>query len=175
MWLSCDLCTLLSAHCCPTVVMPWVQPSPELRGVPFPPLAFALVWAIASSEKLLEVPCCPHAWPHKVIVRIIKVVHVKWLYSRVLMCHVPLWVPSVMSDTLQAYGLKPARLLCPWDSPGKNTGVGSRSLLRGSSQPRDQSWVSCTTGRFFSVWTTGTVLVPRMEKLSFCTCHLLKF
>ena len=22
------------------------------------------------------------------------------------------------------YGLQPARLLCPWDSPGKNTGVG---------------------------------------------------
>ena len=25
----------------------------------------------------------------------------------------------------------PARPLCPWDSPGKNTGVGSHSLLRG--------------------------------------------
>ena len=25
----------------------------------------------------------------------------------------------------------PARLLCPWDSPGKNTGVGSHSLLQG--------------------------------------------
>ena len=25
----------------------------------------------------------------------------------------------------------PARLLCPWNSPGKNTGVGSHSLLQG--------------------------------------------
>ena len=25
----------------------------------------------------------------------------------------------------------PARLLCPWNSPGKNTAVGSRSLLQG--------------------------------------------
>jgi len=25
----------------------------------------------------------------------------------------------------------PARLLCLWDSPGKNTGVGSDSLLQG--------------------------------------------
>ena len=25
----------------------------------------------------------------------------------------------------------PARLLCPWDSPGKNTGVGCHSLLQG--------------------------------------------
>ena len=24
----------------------------------------------------------------------------------------------------QLHGLRPARLLCPWDSPGKNTGVG---------------------------------------------------
>ena len=24
-----------------------------------------------------------------------------------------------------------ARILCPWNSPGKNTGVGSRSLLQG--------------------------------------------
>ena len=26
---------------------------------------------------------------------------------------------------------KPTRLLCPWDFPGKNTGVGSHSLLQG--------------------------------------------
>ena len=28
---------------------------------------------------------------------------------------------------------KLARLLCPWNSPGKNTGVGSHSLLQGSN------------------------------------------
>ena len=28
-------------------------------------------------------------------------------------------------------GLLPARLFCPWDSPGKNTGVGSHCLLQG--------------------------------------------
>ena len=26
---------------------------------------------------------------------------------------------------------EPARLLCPWHSPGKNTGVGGHSLLQG--------------------------------------------
>ena len=30
--------------------------------------------------------------------------------------------------TLQPYGLWPSRLLCPWDSPGKDTGVGCHSL-----------------------------------------------
>ena len=28
---------------------------------------------------------------------------------------------SVLSDSLRPYGLKPARLPCPWDPPGKNT------------------------------------------------------
>ena len=38
---------------------------------------------------------------------------------------------SVISDSLQSYGLQPTRLLCPWDSPGKNSGVGCRALLQG--------------------------------------------
>ena len=36
---------------------------------------------------------------------------------------------SVMSDSLKPNGLYPARLLCPWDSPDKNTGVGCHFLL----------------------------------------------
>ena len=36
-----------------------------------------------------------------------------------------------MSSSLQLYGLWPTRLLCPWDSPGKNTGVGCLALLQG--------------------------------------------
>ena len=37
----------------------------------------------------------------------------------------------VMSDCLQSYKLYTARLLYPWNSPGKNTGVSSHSLLQG--------------------------------------------
>ena len=40
-------------------------------------------------------------------------------------------VTSVISDSLQLYGLWPIRLLCPWDSPGKNTGLGCHALLQG--------------------------------------------
>ena len=36
------------------------------------------------------------------------------------------------------HGLQPARLLCPWNSPGKNTGVGSHSFSKGFSWPSDQ-------------------------------------
>ena len=38
---------------------------------------------------------------------------------------------SVISDSLQPHELKPARLFYPWNSPGKNTGVGNHSLLQG--------------------------------------------
>ena len=33
--------------------------------------------------------------------------------------------------TLWPHGLQPVRLLCPWGSPGKNTGMCSHSLLQG--------------------------------------------
>ena len=38
---------------------------------------------------------------------------------------------SAVSNSLQPQGLQPARLLRPWDFPGKNTGVGSHFLLQG--------------------------------------------
>ena len=36
-----------------------------------------------------------------------------------------------MPDSLLPYGPEPARLLCPWDFPGKNTGVGCHFPLQG--------------------------------------------
>ena len=38
---------------------------------------------------------------------------------------------SVVSASLRPHGLWPARLLCPWDCPGKNTGEGSHTFLQG--------------------------------------------
>ena len=38
---------------------------------------------------------------------------------------------------LRPYGPQPARLLCPWDSPGKNTGVGCHAFLQ---------WIFSTQG-----------------------------
>ena len=40
---------------------------------------------------------------------------------------------SVMSNSLWPHALKPTRLLCPWDSPGKNTDMGWHSLLQNRS------------------------------------------
>ena len=60
-------------------------------------------------------------------------------------------VCSVMSDSLWPHGMQPARLLCPWDFPGKNTGVGCHFSSKGSSWPRDRIRVSCVSyiGRQF--------------------------
>ena len=38
---------------------------------------------------------------------------------------------SVVSDSLRPHGLQPIMLLCPWDSPGRNTEVSFHSLLQG--------------------------------------------
>ena len=37
---------------------------------------------------------------------------------------------SGVSDSLQPHGLWPTRLLPPWDSPGKSTGVGCHFLFQ---------------------------------------------
>ena len=39
-------------------------------------------------------------------------------------------VPSVVSDSVWPQRRQPTRLPCPWDSPGKNTGVACHFLLQ---------------------------------------------
>ena len=41
------------------------------------------------------------------------------------------WLPLSSVQLLWPHGLKPSRLLYPWNSPGKNPGVGCHSLLQG--------------------------------------------
>ena len=37
----------------------------------------------------------------------------------------------IISHSLRPHGMRPTMFLCPWNSPGKNTGMGSHSLLQG--------------------------------------------
>ena len=46
------------------------------------------------------------------------------------------------------------RLLRPWDSPGKNTGVGCHFLLQGIFPTQGSNQVSCIAGRCFNLWAT---------------------
>ena len=41
-----------------------------------------------------------------------------------------LLVALVVSDSVWPHRQQPTRLLCPWDSPGKNTGMGCHFLLQ---------------------------------------------
>ena len=80
-------------------------------------------------------------------------------------------VASVISDSLQPYGLQPSRLLCPQDSPGKNTGVVAIPSSRGSSRPRDQTCLSCLLH-----WQVGSLpLVPPGKPLPWYNSHLYSY
>ena len=55
-------------------------------------------------------------------------------------------VASVVSNSMRPHGRQPTRLCHPWDSPGKNTGVGCHFLLQ-CMKVKSQSEVteSCPT------------------------------
>ena len=46
-------------------------------------------------------------------------------------CKSTLFSRSVMFDSLRPHGLQPTRHLCPWNFPGKSTGLSCHFLLQG--------------------------------------------
>ena len=60
-----------------------------------------------------------------------------------------------MSDSLIPHGPQAPD---PWDSLGKNMGVGSISFSRGFSRPRDQTQVSRIAGRLYHLSHQGSLL-----------------
>ena len=71
------------------------------------------------------------------------------------------------------HGLQPARLLCPLDSPGKNSGVGCHCLFQGIFPT--QGWnpgllrLRALAGRFFTTSITWEALF----KLMIATWHMM--
>ena len=61
------------------------------------------------------------------------------------------WSHSVVSDSSWPHGLKPTRLLHPWDFPGKSTGVGCHCLLRSWPLPPSNVLVHSSLCKH---WTT---------------------
>ena len=69
-----------------------------------------------------------------------------------------------MFESLQPPWTVVARLLCPWNFPGENTGMGCYS--RGSSQTRDQTHVSVSpalASGFFTPSTTWEAYVGSVQ------------
>ena len=70
-------------------------------------------------------------------------------------------VASVMSDSVRPHRRQPTRLPCPWDSPGKNTGVGCHILLqcmKGKEKLKSLSRVWL----FTTPWTSAHQAPPSM-------------
>ena len=62
-------------------------------------------------------------------------------------------VVSVVSDSVQPLWRQPTRLPRPWDSPGKNTGVGCHFLLQ-RMKVKSESEVAQLCPTFVTPWTT---------------------
>ena len=66
-----------------------------------------------------------------------------------------------MSDSWPPCGLQPFRPLCPWDSPGKNTGVGRCALLQGIFPTQGSNpHLLCILN-----WRKGSLPLPPPRKL----------
>ena len=58
-------------------------------------------------------------------------------------------ITSAISDSVQPHRQQPTRLPCPWDSPGKNTGVGCHFLLQHMKvKSEGEDAQSCPTLRY---------------------------
>ena len=90
----------------------------------------------------------PHSspeWFKNIYFSLLKTLY--WHFNGCCCCQ----VASVMSDSVRPHGLQPTRLLRPWDSPGKNTGVGCHFLLQLQWQPESLHWAG---------WASSEVSVP---------------
>ena len=79
----------------------------------------------------------------------------------------------VMSDSLQSHGLQPTRPLCPWNSPGKNTGVGYHFLLQGtfSTQGSNLGLLYCRQMLYYLSYqgSLSTLRTGRITLHLYCT------
>ena len=79
-------------------------------------------------------------------------------------------VVSVMSNSLWSSGLWSTRILCPWDSPGKNTGVSCHAVLQGIFTTQVQnhiSWISFIAGRFLLLNHWGSPMMLQMASVHY--------
>ena len=75
-----------------------------------------------------------------------------------------------MSNTFWFYELQPSRLLCPWASPSKHTGLGGHFLLQGIFLTQRSSFMSSAlVGKFFTNSTTNKGLYS--QNYGFSSSH----
>ena len=73
-----------------------------------------------------------------------------------------------MSDSVRPHRWQPPRLPCPWDSPGKNTGVGCHFRLQCMKRKRESEVVAQSCPTLSDTWTAATGLtLKETSKVSF--------
>ena len=81
--------------------------------------------------------------------------------------------PSHVLARLQLHGPQPSRLLCPWGFSRQEYWSGLPFPSSGDlSPPRDQTWVSCIAGRFYTGWASWkSLLLLLLEALDSSFIH----
>ena len=71
------------------------------------------------------------------------------------------WVTSVVSDSMRPHRRQPTRMPRPWDSPGKNNGVGCHFLLQ-CMKVKSESEVAQSCPTLSDPWTAAFQAPPSM-------------
>ena len=71
---------------------------------------------------------------------------------------------SVVSDSLGPHGLQPTRFPCPWDSPGKSTGVACHFLLHNFKAYHLVHLWYCATTTFIKIFQVSGHVYHTREK-----------
>ena len=132
------------------------------------------IYLVQTSSPLLRDPCMWASFPsvgHSIYQSC--VVHIIW--ASLKLRYFLLWIYWVLSDSLRSHGLYPARLLCPWDFPGKDTEVTCHFLLQGmfltqGSNPRLLHWQA----EFFTTEPPGKPPSPIKGKVLSTKLSLLE-
>ena len=83
------------------------------------------------------------------------------LLETITSCCCCCYVASVISESVQPHRWQPTRLPHPWDSPGKNTGVGCHFLLQ-CMKVKNESEVAKWCLTLMTPWTAAHQAPPSM-------------
>ena len=123
--ISCVVCAHSAGHV-PLFATPWTAACQAPLSMGFPRQAYWIWLAISFSKGSSQLR-------NQTLVSCISCIAVRFfitLATRIATISKKGKV-KVVSDSLWLRGSQPARLLCPWNSPGQDTGVDCHSLLQG--------------------------------------------
>ena len=105
-----------------------------LQEAPFTGIKGLTAYSAAAAAAAKALQSCPTLWdpiddspPGSTVPGILQARTLEWV--AISFSNAWKWSLSVVSDSSRPHGLQPTRLLHPWDSPGKSTGVGCHCLL----------------------------------------------